>query len=284
MIERGRLGELDVLHVRNAAATATVALQGAHLCSYGRSGEAPLLWLSPEARFEQGRAIRGGVPVCWPWFGNDPRYPDAPQHGFARVARWEIESVDEPDERLTRIVLVTDETMHAQPWFPFSYRLRLSIDIGDGLSLTLHTENTDTRPFSITEALHTYLRVGDITRSVLHGLENAPYADALDGFRLKQESRALHFGAETDRVYDDAGASLTLRDEALKRRIRIEKRHSRSTVVWNPWHDKAARLSDFPDDGYRTMLCIETANALRHMPALAPGHDHKLVQILHVTA
>lgn len=268
----------QTLEIRNAAATAKIALQGAQLFEYARPGAPALLWVSPTARFENGKAIRGGIPVCWPWFGKNAEHPERPQHGFVRTAPWTLESVDESHAHLTVVTLTLEHTQVEQPWFPYRYRLTLRIAVGDSLAVSLTTENRDSVAFEITEALHTYFNVGDIDAVRLHGLEDAVYADATDGFALKTSPNPVTVTAETDRVYRDTEAAVTIRDERFGRSIIVGKEGSRSTVVWNPWTAKAARLEDFADDGYTTMVCIETANALTESVTVAPGESHTITQ------
>lgn len=268
----------EIIEIANAVAKAKIAPQGAHLYDYARRGETPLLWLSPTARFENGKAIRGGVPVCWPWFGKDRKHPERPQHGFARTAMWHLERIDEPDEGTTIVTLTLDHTQIEQPWFPYAFKATLTISVGRNLSVSLTTENRGDEAFEITEALHTYFTVGDIGNISIEGLENVTYADNLEGFKHKVSDAPITVAGEVDRVYLDTEATVVIRDDALERVVTVGKSDSRSTVVWNPWIDKAAAMADFADDGYQTMVCIETANALDNTVTIAPGASHTLTQ------
>ena len=268
----------DTVEISNDAATAKIALQGAQIYEYARRGEPELLWVSPLSRFEPGKAIRGGVPVCWPWFGKDADHPERPQHGFVRTALWRLESVEEPDELMSVVTLTLDNTHVEQPYFPFRFRLTLQLRIGRELSVSLTTENRDESPFEITEALHTYFNVGAVSDVSIVGLEGITYADALDGFRRKRSDAPIGIVQEVDRVYLDTQEEITLLDECLGRNIVIGKSGSRSTVVWNPWIDKAKRMEDFADDGYTSMVCIETANALTDTVTVKPGGSHTITQ------
>ncbi|MEJ2500407.1 MAG: D-hexose-6-phosphate mutarotase [Campylobacterales bacterium] len=268
----------ETVEICNAAAAAKIALQGAQIYEYARHGEPELLWVSPEARFEPGKAVRGGVPVCWPWFGKDAEHPERPQHGFVRTALWRLESVEEPDDLMSIVTLSLDHTQVEQPWFLFRFRLTVQLRIGRELSVSLTTENRDDKPFEITEALHTYFNIGAIAALSIVGLEGVTYADALDGFSRKCSDASIGIVQETDRVYLDTEDEVILLDERLGRSVIVGKSGSRSTVVWNPWIDKAKRMEDFADESYTSMVCIETANALTNTVTVNPGDSHTIAQ------
>lgn len=263
----------DWLEVVNGAAEAKIALQGAHLFHYARSGEAPLLWVSPESFYQPGKAIRGGVPVCWPWFGK-PDDATLPQHGFARTAPWEIIETLEPEETVTIVTLRMKDT--TQPLFPYRFELTLRATIGEALCIELMTRNLDARPFVITEALHTYFAIDDVTQLQITGLENVVFVDFMDARRRSVSPSPIRIDREVDRVYVDSEQTCVIHDGT--RQVTVEKYGSRSTVVWNPWTHKASRMADFADAGYRTMVCIETANALHNAVTLQPGERHTLRQ------
>jgi len=266
------------IEIHNEAARAKIALQGAHIFEYARYGEPGLLWVSPEAVFECGTALRGGIPVCWPWFGKDREYPERPQHGFVRTAPWKLDNVFEPNDLLTVVTLSLTHTQIKQSYFPYRFRLVMRIGIGESLSVSLTTENLDDKPFEITEALHSYFNVGSIAAVNIIGLEGVTYADALDGFRHKYSDSPIAIAQEIDRVYLDTEDIVIIRDDRLGRSIIVGKKGSRSTVVWNPWIEKAKRMDDFADNGYTSMVCIETANALENRVTVGPGKSHTITQ------
>ena len=261
------------LELTNSSARARIALQGAHLFHYRRNDAEPLLWLSRASLFEQGRAIRGGVPVCWPWFGKHPDNPELPQHGFARTALWQLKNVDESDPARSVVTLEMRDSDQTRELWPQSFSLELRISIGPTLAMELTTRNVDSRDFTITSALHTYFRVSDISGVEVRGLIGRKYYDNLDG-RWKTQHGELHIDREVDRVFQDVDNPIELHDR--KRKILIQPRGSRSAVVWNPWIEKCARMADMEPDSYKTMLCIETANALADAQTLAPGQEHTL--------
>lgn len=269
-------GGLTVAEVANEQATATIALQGAHLFDWSPRGQQPVIWLSRDARFGPGRAIRGGVPVCWPWFGPHPTEPAFPSHGFARTGAWEVIEAEALPDRATRIGLCLADNDVARAQWPHPSRLEIHFTVGTALAIELVTRNTGPAPFTIGQALHTYFAVSDVRRIAIHGLDGCPYLDKVDGGSRKCQSGPVTIEAETDRIYLDTTADCLIDDPVLGRRIRIRKGGSRSTVVWNPWAEKAAKMGDMGEDGYLTMVCVESANAAEDVVSLPPGGEHRL--------
>jgi glucose-6-phosphate 1-epimerase len=264
-----------VAELTSPAGSATVALEGAQVLDWRQGAERGLLWLSPAARLGTGRPVRGGIPVCWPWFGPHPSDPAAPAHGFVRTRQWEVVRTEaEPDA--TRLLLATLVEAGDRPDWPHAAGLRLEIELGAGLALTLETQNLGKSAIELTEALHTYFRIGDIAAVRIDGLEGCAYIDKLDGGKLKSQSGPVTIDREVDRIYVGATDRLALVDPGLGRRISIDSVGSRSAVVWNPWLEKSARLGDMGPEGYRRMVCIETANAGDDRVILASGDTHRL--------
>ncbi len=267
-----------VAELTGGGSTTVVALQGAQVLDWTPDGGAPVLWLSPAARLGTGKPLRGGVPVCWPWFGPHPQ-AGRPSHGFVRAAPWQV---IETSDNGPGIRLCFDTRQDDVAGWPFASRLTLTVTAGAALTLTLNTENLGTRPFEITQALHSYFAVGDITRVSIEGLEHRRFIDQLDGGSLKTNDGPIRFAAELDRIYQDTRETCVIVDPVLSRRISIAKSGSGSTVVWNPWSDKADRLGDLGGDGWRLMVCIETANAGGDRITVAPGVQHDLTASISV--
>lgn len=269
-------GGLAVAEVANSQATAVIALQGAHVMSWTPRGARPVIWLSPAAKFAPGKSIRGGVPVCWPWFG--PHAADAalPAHGYARTTPWEVMHSEALAGGATRVVfrLLENETTRAQ--WPHATPVECRITVGASLEIELVTRNAGAAPVTIGQALHTYFEVSDIRRVTVAGLDGCPYLDKVDGGQRKRQAGPVSFSGEVDRIYLDSLADCVIEDPDARRRIVISKRGSRSTVVWNPWIEKAAKMGDLGDDGYLRMLCVESANAADDTVTLAPGAEHRL--------
>jgi len=265
-----------VMDVSNSHATASIALQGAHLMTWAPRNEQPVIWLSSAAKLATGKSIRGGVPVCWPWFGPHPSEASFPAHGFARTVPWEVAETKALDDDRTLAVLRLIQTPATRAQWQHPCDLECRITVGESLEIDLVTRNTGTAPFTIGAALHTYFAVNDIRHTAIRGLENCAYLDKVDGGKRKQQTGPVTFSGETDRIYLDSAADILIDDPQLKRRIRIAKRGSRSTVVWNPWIEKANKMGDLGENGYLNMVCVETANAADDVVTIKPGAEHHL--------
>lgn len=265
------LGDLPIAKLSHEGAEASIALHGAHVLSYTPQGAKPILWLSKEAIFKDGKAIRGGIPVCWPWFANHPSEPNYPAHGVARTSSWTV--IDTAPASLT-LELQADETTRQH--FPHNFVLRLQATLSDTLEVKLSIHNPGPDAFTYTGALHTYFAVSHIDRARVEGLDGRPYIDSIDGKSRKTQSGPIHFKEEVDRIYLETEDDCLVCDEGWDRTIRIEKEGSRSTVVWNPWIAKAQRMADFGDQEYQEMLCVETTNAADDAMAVPPGQVHRV--------
>ena len=263
-------------HVNNQHATATIEMQGAHVMLYQPRNQLPVLWLSVYGKFAPGKSIRGGVPICWPWFGPHASATAYPSHGFARTVMWEVAAVHSNNDGATRLELhLPAASKNIQQW-PYLSEVALHITVGDRLELALITRNTGDQAFVLGDALHTYFSVKD-TRSIsIQGLEGCPYIDKVDGSKRKIQSGDVTITAEMDRIYLDSTKDCVIFDPGYKRLLRIAKRNSRSTIVWNPWVEKAEKMGDLGPDGYLHMVCVESANADADVVTLAPGKEHQL--------
>jgi len=270
---------LVVAEINNAQGSASLCLQGAHLMSWQpKSQSVPVVWLSRDAKLAVGKSIRGGAPVCWPWFGAHATEASFPGHGFARTVPWQvIESGTEPNgaTRLT-LRLVANEKTRAQ--WSHDCNVDLTVIVGETLRMEMATENTGTTDFVIGEALHTYLQISDIGAVSVTGLENCEYWDKVGGSTLRKQEGAISFASETDRVYINTAAECVIEDAKLNRRIRIKKSGSLSTVVWTPWTEKATKMGDMGQpDGWREMVCIESVNAIENLVTITAGTKHTLI-------
>ncbi len=277
-------GGFPVVSVRNAHADASIALQGADVTGFQPHGQEPVLFLSRQAVYARGKAIRGGIPICWPWFGPHPTDPTKPDHGFARTRPWSVLDTRAMPDGATRVRLGLTDDAETRALWPHAFALQLVVIVGAALEVTLVARNTGYEPFVCSGALHSYFRVGDVTAITIQGLEGIAYVDKVDGGHAKVQQGPVTIAGETDRVYTDTTAACAIVDPTVGRRVTVAKEGSRSTVVWNPWRDKARRLADFGDDEYTEMVCVEVANAGDDTVTVAPGGEHRLGTTIGVAA
>jgi glucose-6-phosphate 1-epimerase len=264
-VEAGSGGLPRVL-VTSELAAAEMYLHGAHLTQFQPRGAKPVLFMSQESLFETNKPIRGGVPVCFPWFGPKAGSPESPAHGFARIRDWELESCARQPDGTVRVAFALDSDESA---------LRLSFGIGPSLEMDFEVRAKTALRFE--EALHTYFAVGDVRQVGVEGLEKVEYLDKTDSSRRKtQPPEPIRITGETDRIYLETRSACVLRDPVLGRTIRIAKEGSDTTVVWNPWIAKAKAMADFGDDEWPGMVCVETANVGDSAVRLQAGQTHRM--------
>ena len=269
-------GDLRVLRVNTPAAVGEIYLHGAHVTAWTPAGQAPVSWMSCRSMFEPGQPIRGGVPICFPWFGPGRDGDRSPAHGFARLATWTPTGAQVDGDTVTVALRLTDGDVAALPGsqsWPHRFEAVYQVTFGSELSLDLMVGNTGRQEFTFEEALHTYLHVSDVHTVAVDGLDGAAYVDKTGDGALVTQHGPVVFTAETDRVYRSE-ADATVRDGA--RTITVAKTGSANTVVWNPWVAKAAAMPDYDDEEWPTMVCVETANALDDAVVLAPGSSHTM--------
>ena len=268
---------LSSLRIASPLATARIFVQGAHVCEWAPTGAEPVLFVSKQSHFASGKPIRGGVPVCFPWFAANNGNPALPAHGFVRAADWSVDSLEETPDGEIRAVFAFSDSDFTRALWPHAFRIRYTVEVGRSLRMRLSVENTDSEPFSFEAALHTYIRVADVRSVTVSGLEETEYIDKVDGgARKRQSDQPLRFHAETDRVFLDTPAACEVDDPGLNRRVSVSKTGSLTTVVWNPWVAKAAAMADFGDSEWPKMLCIETANAGENAVSSRPGETHEM--------
>jgi len=264
---------LPVAEIHTPLASARVALQGAHVLAWQPSGQAPVLWVSKAAVFEPGTPVRGGVPVCWPWFG---AREGLPAHGFVRNRLWQMREtgLDTLGQVTLRLGLSDDADTRAL--WDHAFDLELEIRVGTTLSMSLVTRNTGHAPLSITQALHSYFCVRDITQVTVQGLDGVHYLDKVRQFAPSQQSGSVRVCEETDRIYTNTTADCLIEDAAGARSIRVAKQGNTSTVVWNPWSEREKTIADMAPGEFRGMLCVETCNAGPDVVTLIAGQSHTL--------
>ncbi|MDE3739330.1 D-hexose-6-phosphate mutarotase [Pseudomonas resinovorans] len=287
LVERIELDELTCWRVRTEDAELQVAQQGAQILGYQRDGEPPLIWLSNQAAYQKGKAVRGGVPVCWPWFGDLRRNPAevqgmheggplCPAHGLVRELDWELLNID-TNGTTVHMAFAVDSRSPLLPGWPHAAKLRLDIRLGEALQVSLTSHNLGDTPLAISQALHSYFAISDIREVEVEGLDGCPYIETLEDWQLRKQQGNIAFSGETDRIYLKTPSRMSIVDRAWKRRIQLDVEGSASAVVWNPWIDKARRLSQFAEDAWQGMLCIETARVMDDILVLKPGEEQRMV-------
>lgn len=284
-VESEQHGELNCWRITSDTAELLIAQQGAQILSYQRLGEPPLLWLSEQAIFKQGKSVRAGVPVCWPWFGNLKRNPsavqamygaeEAPAHGLVRGRDWQLLGIEGSGDSV-RVEFTLPDTQGNLPGWPHNVELTLTIVMAEQLSITLSSYNLDNVPVTISQALHSYFAVSDVREVTVEGVDSLAYIETLADWEQRTQQGDLGFAGETDRIYLQTPEQLSIVDPNWNRRICLNSSGSRSAVIWNPWVGRAAELPDMADDGWQRMLCIETANVWDDVVTLAPGATHSL--------
>ena len=270
-------GGIPLVEIKNDQASATISLQGAHVLSWVIAGGDEVIWLSDEAKFAAGKSVRGGIPICWPWFGSHEDNAAYPAHGFARTVLWQVTNTEAVSADETQITFQLDtrqldESNQAMWPLPMSAEYRLTI--GKTLTMELTTFNHSDLAITIGQALHTYFKVDDVSRTSLLGLEDKDYLDKTDGFKRKTQAGPVTISTEVDRVYLGTPDDVVINDN--KRKIIIKKQGSQSTVVWNPWKAVADKMGDLGEDGYLKMLCVESANAADDTVSIQAGESYTL--------
>jgi D-hexose-6-phosphate mutarotase len=270
-------GGLLKINVKSDSSTAEIFLNGAHVTGFQKNGEPPLLFMSAKSWFAPGKPIRGGVPVCFPWFG--PRDGE-PAHGFARITEWELAKTSATPDGTVTLNFRLPEIPERPAWK--NLRTEFVVTVSDKLTMELTATNNSSTAMEIENCLHTYFHVGDINQVSITGLQSAPFLDNAaggNGGRKVENDSVLRITKETNRIYPDSTGKVEIRDDNLKRTIRVEKFGSNSTVVWNPWTTQKLP-DDFDPAEHRQMVCVESGNVKQDKISLAPGQTSSLKVVL----
>lgn len=255
-------GGIPIVEVQNEQATAVISLQGAHLLSWVPAGDREVIWVSEDASFAPGKSVRGGVPICWPWFGPHEKEASYPAHGFARTVPWQVTHTRQLSGGETQISFELDTSKLDEKYqlmWPQPTVAEYTLTIAKKLTIELTTINKSEQSVNLGQALHTYFNVEDLTKVTVTGLENKDYLDKTDNFSRKTQAGAVTVSSEVDRIYVQTADDVVIDNQ--QRKIIIKKQGSRSTVIWNPWKEAAEKMGDLGADGYLKMLCVESANA-----------------------
>lgn len=273
-------GKFPFIKINNQYASALISIYGGQVLSFQPHAQAKdetskgndLLFLSDKAYYQSGKAIKGGIPICWPWFGADPEGLGRSAHGFARNSLWAVQETATTKKEETQVILSLVDTEETRSIWPYTFNLTLNITVGKTLQLELTSHNTGNKPFTITQALHTYFSVGDISQTRVSGLDGIEYIDTTTReMEIIKQQGDIIIDKEVDRIYTNTSADITLVDESLKRQTHITSSGSNSSVIWNPWKKIAEKMADLNDNDYLHFLCVETTNAASDVIEVQPG-------------
>ncbi|WP_432719808.1 D-hexose-6-phosphate mutarotase [Jeongeupia wiesaeckerbachi] len=266
---------LPLLSVANAQGKALIALQGAHLVSFVPAGGEDLLWLSPKAVFTEGKAIRGGIPLCLPWFGGHPG--GKPAHGFARVSNWRVDAAEQLADGAIRVVLVLEPNALSNTLWGDDFRAELAVTVGSALTLALSFTHRGAAPVTFSQAFHTYFAVGDVRQARIDGLDGTTFINTVGGANTRHpQAGTLQLGDATDRVYVNVPAEQTITTASQTIRIVSD---TQSAVIWNPWAESAAKMADVGDD-WAGFVCVERGDVFDNVVELAPAATYRATMTL----
>jgi len=274
-------GGMPQVQVTGAFGEGEIYLHGAHVTSWKPARNDEVLFLSSKSRWQEGEAIRGGIPICFPWFRGKADDPHAPAHGFVRTKAWRLESIAEHETGVS-VSMITESDDETRRWWPAEFRLVHRVTFGSELKLELVCTNTGTKPLRFEEALHTYNRVADVHKARLLGLENVRFFDNTESNKEKTQLGEVALASQTDNAFLDTPNAVDLLDPKMRRRLRLKKSNSLTTVVWNPWREAAAAMKDMGDGEWTEFLCVEASNILGAAIDLEPGAEHKMTAVLSV--
>lgn len=274
-------GGLARVEIASPLAHGNMYLHGAHVTSWRPDGQEEALFLSSKSRWEDGQAIRGGIPICFPWFRGKADDPQAPAHGVVRTRSWQLHSILENDSGVA-VTMFIESDEQTRRWWPADFRLVHRATFGSELKLELVCINTGNTPLHFEEALHTYNRVAEVGTVRLQGLDDTRFLDNTDSNKEKTQIGEVTIASPTDNAFMNTQNTVDLLDLKLRRRIRLQKANSSTTVVWNPWRDGASRLRDLGEGEWEQFLCVEASNIMGAAVTLAPGQEHAITAVLSV--
>ncbi|HTB95085.1 MAG TPA: D-hexose-6-phosphate mutarotase [Candidatus Sulfotelmatobacter sp.] len=275
-------GGLPCVQVTSPRASGEIYLQGAHVTSWKPAGAEEVLYVSSKSKWQDGTAIRGGVPICFPWFADRTDDPRSPAHGLVRTKPWQLEGITHADHDVTVALSTSADDATRKTWFG-DYHLLFCATFGEQLRIEIIVTNHGDFSFRFEEALHSYFRVANVAGAKLRGLNGAAFIDKTDSRREKHQHGDVVISAETDRVYLQTFSTVEIEDPGARRRVLVAKEDSRDTVVWNPWSEKAKKMSDIGADEWRQFVCVETCNVGDHAVTLAPAQAHTMTALISVS-
>ena len=275
-------GGLARIDITSPLARGQIYLHGAQVTSWHPEGGEEVLFLSTKSRFEDGQAIRGGVPICFPWFRGKVDDPHAPAHGVVRTRSWQLGSIVMTNAGVMVSMFINSDEQ-TRRWWPGQFRLEHRATFGSELTLELVCTNTGKTPLRFEEALHTYNRVADIHTVRLQGLDGTSFLDNTGSNKEKMQVGDVTIASQTDSAFISTQNAVDLLDPEMRRRIRLQKANSSTTVVWNPWQEGAGRIRDLGEGEWQQFLCVEASNIIGVAVTLGPGQEHRMSAVLSVT-
>lgn len=275
-------GAMPRVKITGSLSEGEMYLHGAHVTSWRPAGAEEMLFVSTKSHWEEGQAIRGGIPICFPWFRAKVDDRQAPAHGFVRTKAWQVASIVENDCGVV-VSMFTGSEARTRRWWPVEFGLTYQVTFGSELTLELRCINTGTMPLRFEEALHTYNRVAYVKDVRLRGLDTVCFLDNTNSNREETQRGDVAIVSTTDNAYLNTQGAVDLADPGMRRRIRLRKNGSLTTVVWNPWREGANGLRDLGDGEWTKFLCVEASNILGFAVDLAPGEEHKMSAVLSLT-
>lgn len=274
-----------MIDISNQYAKATISTYAGQIVSFQpNSATEDLFFLSDKVLYQEGKSIRGGVPICWPWFGDDTSGFERPPHGFVRNQQWDVLSTEMLEDGRTSVILTTSDTDMTRELWHYEFNLELQLIIGLNLEMKLKTKNTGKQFFTITQALHTYFKVSDVSNVLIKGLDGKPYIDKLDAFAVKQQADDIIVSQEIDRIYQKSPKQISLTDSGFNRTITISSYGSDTTIVWNPWSTSVSKMADLDIESYRNFVCVETANVFTDSLTIIPaGREHVVTTVFSIS-
>ena len=272
-------GGLVRVDITSPLAHGQMYVHGAHVTSWRPAGREEELFLSSKSRWEEGQAIRGGIPICFPWFRAKADDPHAPAHGFVRTRSWQLYSIVENNAGVA-VTMFIESDEQTRRWWPGEFRLAHRVTFGSELKLELVCTNTGKNPLHFEEALHTYNRVADVGTVRLQGLDGTRFLDNTDSNKEKSQLGDVTIASQTDNAFVNTQNPVDLLDPKMHRRIRLQKANSSTTVVWNPWQEGASRLRDLGEGEWKQFLCVEASNIMRAAVTLPSGQEHTISAVL----
>jgi glucose-6-phosphate 1-epimerase len=277
-------GGFPFITINNAKASAVISVYAGQVLSFQPKSETEdVLFVSEKAYYQLGKAIKGGIPICWPWFGPDPEGLGRAAHGFVRNRMWTVVRSLTTANGETQVTLGLSNTSETEAIWSELFELNLVVTVGEQLTVELITRNLGDQPFTMTQALHTYFKVGDINHVQVLGLDGVSFLDKTDNGVEKVQVGPVTIAQEVDRVYTNVAApELVIADQTFDRRICITANGSKTAIVWNPWATISASMADLEDADYQRLICVETANAANDVVTIAPNTEARLVAVYRV--